>query len=88
MKLATTSFLILPTILFTWFVSLGRDYRFHNLNQVLLCLFVLLVFGCLAWGVFIYRRSHISGWLCIGLAVIYLAMIILPLFARARVGRP
>jgi len=85
MKLATTSFLILPTILATWLATWGRDYKFHNLDQVLLCLFVLLVFGCLAWGVFIYRRSHVSGWLCIGLAMVYLAMIVLPFFASARV---
>jgi hypothetical protein len=83
MKLATIAFLLMPVVMFAWLLSATRSS--HTFQPVLFWLCLLSVFICLVWGLFISSRSRIFGWLCIGAALIYLAVVVWPLFERAKI---
>jgi hypothetical protein len=75
MKL-TIFILSLPVVMFVWLLLATPSSDMFRLT--LFCLWILSGLICLAWSFFISRRSRLLGWLCAGVPMIQLIMMLLP----------
>ncbi len=75
MKL-TIFVLLLPVMIFV--STLLATQGTHTFHPVLFFLWLLSSVNCLVWGFYISRRSRLLGWLCVGVGVIPLIMMMWP----------
>jgi hypothetical protein len=82
MKL-TVFILALPMVIFVWLLLATHISDGFRLTLLLLWLVSSVI--CLAWGFYISRRSRLLGWLCVGVALIPLVMLMWPVVSHGGV---